>query len=318
MQFRSQPKYSSSLHCNGSVLHLTTRLYKDYVRRYLSLLYVLVALLIVLAATTSVQPIPLQHAFDKIFGDKDMTYLVILPIVIIVISVIQAIATYSSAILMNRFGSGLTADMRTALFSHLLNSDLDMYANHGSGHLLSRVAGETIGISIGIQRFFSAWARDAITSIGLIAVMFYQSGELTIIALCVLAVSYYPLSRITKRLKKLAVQLNETTIGLNARLLESFEGIRVIKAFAKEVSEADKIGGYILDIKAANNRLARISSLTPPLMQVLGGMAVAFVIWYGGYELIQGELTQGELIAFLTSLLMLTKPVKSLTSSGAT
>ena len=318
MQYQSTlSPHSSSLHRTDSILHLTKRLYKDYVSRYLSLLYALVALLILLAATTSVQPILLQQAFDKIFGDKDVTYLVILPLVIVVISAIQAIATYSSALLMNRFGSGLTADMRSTLFSHLLKSDLDLYANHGSGHLLSRVAGETIGISTGIQRFFSAWARDAITSLGLISVMFYQSFELTVISLCVLAVAYYPLSRITKRLKKLSVQLNETAITLNARLLESFEGIRVIKAFAKEESEADKIGGYILEIKTANNRLARISSLMPPLMQVLGGMAVAFVIWYGGYELIQGELSQGELIAFLTSLLMLTKPVKSLTSSGA-
>jgi subfamily B ATP-binding cassette protein MsbA len=179
MQYRSsQPTHSSSLHRTGSILHLTTRLYKDYVRKYLSLLYILVALLIVLAATTSVQPILLQQAFDKIFGDKDVRYLVLLPIVIIVISAIQAIATYSSALLMNRFGSSLTADMRSALFSHLLNSDLDLYANHGSGHLLSRVAGETIGISIGIQRFFSAWARDAITSLGLIAVMSIKAVSL--------------------------------------------------------------------------------------------------------------------------------------------
>ena len=302
---------------NGTTRPLATRLYRDYVHKHLKLLFATSALLLIIAATTSVQPLLLQQTFDKVFKAKDLTYLTLLPLAIIVICIVQAITTYYSTILMNRFGSSLTADMRTDLFRHILDNDIAFYAAHDSGNLISRVAGETIGISIGVQRFFNVGARQLITSMGLVLVMLYQSIDLTAISLAAFALAYYSIRRITKRLKKLVRQFNETSILLNSRLLESFEGIRVIKAFAKEEFEVNKISQCIDDIKSVNNKMAGIASLTPPLMQSLAGVAIAFVIWYGGYHVISGRMTEGELIAFTTSLLMLSKPVKSLTSSGS-
>ena len=304
-------------HFDGHTRLLATRLYKDYVHKHFRLLIATSALLLIIAATTSVQPLLLQQTFDKVFQGKDLTYLTLLPVAIICLCIVQAITTYYSTILMNRFGSSLTADMRTDLFRHILDNDIDFYAAHDSGNLISRVSGETIGISIGVQRFFNVGVRQLITSMGLILVMLYQSAELTVISLAAFALAYYPIRRITKRLRKLVRQFNENSILLNSRLLESFEGIRVIKAFAKEEFEVTKIGQCILDIKAVNNKMAGIASLAAPLMQCLAGIAVAFVIWYGGYQLINGKMTEGELIAFTTSLLMLSKPVKSLTSSGS-
>jgi len=301
---------------DGATPLLVKRLYKDHVRRYHRLIIATLGLFLIIAATTSIQPLLLQQAFDKVFQGKDLTYLTLLPIAIIVLCVVQAITIYYSSILMNRFGSSLIADMRTDLYRHIVNNDIDFYAAHNSGNLLSRVAGETKNISIGVQLFFNTWVRQLITSIGLVIVMLYQSVELTAISLSAFALAYYPLMRITKRLKKLVRQFNESTILLNSRLLESFEGIRVIKAFAKEDVEAKRIGQYISDIKLLNNKMAGVASLTPPLMHILAGIAVAFVIWYGGYQLIHGRMTEGKLIAFIASLLMISKPVKSLTSSG--
>ena len=140
---------------NGTTRPLATRLYKDYVHKHLRLLFATSALLLIIAATTSVQPLLLQQTFDKVFKEKDLTYLTLLPIAIIFICIVQAITTYYSTILMNRFGSSLTADMRTDLFRHILDNDIAFYAAHDSGNLISRVSGETIGISIGVQRFFN-------------------------------------------------------------------------------------------------------------------------------------------------------------------
>jgi len=300
----------------NEAIPLIKRLYHDYIRHYIGLIFAVIGLLLILSASTSLQPLLLQQAFDKVFKEKDITYLTLMPIAIILICTVQAVASYYSALLMNKFGSGLIADMRKDLYRHIIDNEIEFYSSHDSGNLLSRVTNEIIGISNATQVFFNAWARQAITSAGLIVVMLYQSVELTLISLSALAIAFYPVMRITKRLKKLVRQSSEQNAKFNARLLESFEGIRVIKAFAKEDFEINKVGQYIIDIKAISNKIISVSSLTPTLMQLLAGIAVAFVIWYGGYQLIHDRMTEGKLIAFITSLLMVSKPIRSLTNAG--
>lgn len=294
------------------------RLYREYVRKYNKLIITNIFLLLIIAATTSVQPLLLQQAFDKIFREKDLTYLAYLPVVIIALFIMQALTTYYSTILMNRFGTNLIADMRLHLYEHIINNEIEFYDAHNAGNLMSRVAGEIISISNGIQRFFNAWARQLVTSIGLFAVMLYQSVELTIIAVAAFTIATYPLVKIIRRLRKLMHQVNDQNILFSSRLLESFEGIRVIKAFAKERYEVDKISEYIRNVRNINNKMVTVATITPTLMQCLAGFAVAFVIWYGGYQLIHGHMTEGNLIAFITSLMMISRPVRSLTSSGTT
>jgi subfamily B ATP-binding cassette protein MsbA len=298
-------------------MQLVKRLYRDYVRKHYRMMAVTVALLLIISATTALQPLLLQQAFDKVFRDKDLTYLMYIPIAVVVLCVVQAIATYYSNLLMARFGNAIITDTRKDLFRHIINNEIEFYSEHDSGNLLSRIGGETIGIASGVQRFFNAWVKQLITSIGLFMVMVYQSFELTVIALSAFAVAYYPMLKIMRRLKKLVSQSNEKTILMNSRVLESIEGIRVIKAFAKEDFEISKVGQYMYDIEKTNDKVIGVANLTPTMMQILAGVAVAFVIWYGGYQLIHDQMTAGQLIAFTTSLMMISRPIRALTSTGS-
>lgn len=297
---------------------LLKRMHREYIRRYHGLILATIGLMLILSASTSVQPILLQQAFDKVFRGKDLTYLALLPIAIVAISLIQAVTGYFANILMNKFGSGLIADMRRDFYRHVIHNEIEFYSAHDSGNLLARVTSEIIGIANGIQVFFNVWARQVITSLGLIVVMVYQSFELTVITLSALLIAFYPIARITKKLRKLVHRSTEQNALFHSRLLESFEGIRVIKAFAKEDFEIKKISQYISDIRSISNKIIGVSNLTPTLMQVLAGMAVAFVLWYGGYQLIHDRMTEGQLIAFITALLMVSRPLRSLTNAGAT
>jgi ATP-binding cassette, subfamily B, bacterial MsbA len=298
-------------------IQLAKRLYRDYVRKHYKMMAVTVVLLLIISGTTALQPLLLQQAFDKVFRDKDLTYLMYIPIAVVVLCVVQAIATYYSNLLMARFGNAIVTDTRKDLFRHIINNEIEFYAEHDSGNLLSRIGGETIGIASGVQRFFNAWIKQLITSIGLFIVMVYQSFELTVIALSAFAIAYYPMLKIMRRLKKLVSQSNEKTILMNTRVLESIEGIRVIKAFAKEDFEITKVGQYMYDIEKTNDKVIGVANLTPTLMQILAGVAVAFVIWYGGYQLIHDQMTAGQLIAFTTSLMMISRPIRALTSTGS-
>lgn len=293
------------------------RLWRNYIRDYLPHIGAMVALMLLVSGTTSAQPLLLQIAFDKVFTEKNLTYLTLMPLAIVGICLAQAVATYYSNVLVSKFGNALIADFRRDLFRHTIENEIEFYATYDQGSLLSRLTGEIIGLSNGIQMFFNAWVRQFITSCGLIVVMLYQSVELTIIVFLAMAFALHPIVRFTKRFKEIVRLSNEKTAKFNARLLESLQGVKVIKSFAKEDFEIRKIGGYIGDMHQLNDKLIKTANVVPAIMQTLAGVAVAFVLWYGGYQLIEGRMTQGNLIAFIASLLMASKPMRALTSSGA-
>lgn len=276
----------------------------------------IMGLLVIIGASTSAQPQLLQLAFDKIFKEKDVYYLTMLPIAIIITCAIQAAATYYTSLLVNQFSTDLTADMRSAFYRHLIENEIDFYSTHDSGTLISRVIGEISGIVTTVQMFFNTWVRQFITSFGLITVMLSKSTELTFISLSALLIAFYPIRKITKKLKKIARDSGDQNGLFWSRLMESFQGIRVIKAFGKEEHEAARIDHYIGIIRKLNYKMGRVGNLTPALMQFLAGVAVAAVIWYGGYQLMHNKMTEGQLVAFITSLLMVSRPIRSLTSGS--
>lgn len=295
---------------------LLKRLYREFIAHYIPLLLWVVALLFVISGSTSIQPILLQQTFDRVFKAHDTTALTLLPIAIVISCSVQAAATYYTAILMTKFSSNLTADMRSRFYQHLIENEIDFYAEHDSGTLMSRVIGEISGIVNAVQMFFNSWARQFITSVGLISVMLYQSVQLTCISLAALLIAFYPIRNITRKLKKIARDTSEQNGQLYSRLMESFQGIRLIKSYGKEDREIQKINEYINAVRRLSNKMGRVGSLTPALMQCLAGFAVAGVIWYGGYELLNNKMTEGQLIAFITSLLMVSRPIRSLTSGS--
>ena len=294
------------------VISLTRRLYRDYVRKYISQIIIGSLLLIICSAALSAQPLILQVAFDKIFGEKNVSYLVFVPLTIMAVFLVQAVTTYLSFVLFSKFVSCITAEMRKDLFRHVIDYGIEFHSNNNSGNLISRMVNETMMVSAAISTIFNVFFRQALTSIGLVAVMLYQSVQLSAVTLFAFAFAYYPLMRVAKRFKKLAKQHNEKYAEISSVLFEKFSGIRIIKAFGQEAQEIARTDSYIEDVKRINIKSAQVSGITPPLMIILGGLAISFVIWYGGYKLIQGTMTQGNLIAFITSLLMVSRPLRAL------
>ncbi len=293
---------------------LAGRLFRDYVKKYLSQIVLGSVLLIICSAALSAQPLILKLAFEKIFNQKDVTYLTLIPLAIIGIFLVQAVTTYFAGILFNRFVSGITARMRQDLFRHVIDYEISFHSKNSSGGLISRLISETLTISNAVSTLFNVFFRQILTSIGLIAVMLYQSVELSFVSLIAFAFAYYPLMRIAKRLKKLAKQHNEKYAEMSSVLFEKFSGIRVIKAFGQEGGEIARTNEYINDVRQINMKSAKVAGITAPMMQILAGMAVAFVIWYGGHELIEGDMTEPDLVAFITSLLMVSRPLRSIGS----
>jgi subfamily B ATP-binding cassette protein MsbA len=298
------------------LLVLMKRLWKSYVRQHLRMIILTGVLMVISSGATSVQPLLIQQAFDKVFKEKDTFYLMALPLAIIAVFTVQAVTIYYSNFFMGRITNSLVADMRKALFTHVIDNEIEFYSKNDSGSLLSRITGEILHIATAVTNFFNAWCRQLITTIGLFLVMLHQSVELTLVSMVAFVFAFIPLVRITTRLKKLTRQLHDKNGNLHSRLIESLTGVRTVKAFRKEEFEIEKISGYIDEIREASNRTNMISIITAPLMQIVGGVAVAFVIWFGGHQVIQGHMTEGNLVAFIAALMMFSRPVRSLTTTG--
>ncbi len=298
------------------LISLSIRLWKHFIRQHRHSLLMIFVLLVVSSAATSAQPLLIQQAFDEIFKQKNITALVVVPLLIIIVFSVQAATLYASNYMMGKVTNRLIADMRKALFSHIIDNELEFYSAHDSGNISSRLVSEIIHISYAISNFFNAWGRQLITSIGLLGVMLYQSVELTVVSLVGFGIAFMPLRRITVRLKKLNRQVNDRNAHFNTRLIESLTGIRTVKAFRKEAFEIEKLSGYIDEVEAFSTKTNMVSLLSVPLIQIIGGVSLAFVIWFGGNELIQGRMTEGNLVAFISSLMMFTRPVRSLSNSG--
>jgi subfamily B ATP-binding cassette protein MsbA len=292
------------------------RLWREYTRKHLKTILITALLLVISAAATGAQPLLIQQAFEKIFKEKDTYYLVIVPLQIICIFTVQAITLYMSNFIMGRISNAMIADMRKDLFRQVMDNEVEFYSKNDSGTLISRIVSEIIHIAAAISNFFNAWCRQVITSVVLLGVMLHQSVSLTVVSLIAFAIAFIPLRRVTVRLKKLTRQLNDKNGLLNTRLIESFTGIRTVKAFRKEEFEVEKVSNYIDEIEHSSNRTNMISIIPPPLMQIVGGFSVAFVIWFGGHQIVQGHMTDTDLVAFITALMMFARPARSLSNSG--
>lgn len=301
---------------NYKTLTLAGRIYRDYVKKYLGQIITASVLLVIGSAALSAQPLLLQVAFDKIFKEKDVDYLTLIPLAIIAIFLVQALTAYFSNIIMNKFVNSTAADMRRDFFKHVVDYEIEFYSKNNTGNLISRMITEIGLINSAISTFINVFFKQALTSAGLIVVMLYQSVELTFISLIAFAFAFYPISRITKRLKKLARQTNESNAATISALMENFSGIRVIKAFGREQHEINRANNYINQIRSLGNKSSRVASITAPMMILLGGVAVSFVIWFGGHELIEGDMTEGNLVAFITSLLMVSRPLRGIGAMG--
>ncbi|MDX2074129.1 MAG: ABC transporter ATP-binding protein [Alphaproteobacteria bacterium] len=296
---------------------MSRRLWKAYVRKHTGTIILTFVLLVISSAATSAQPLLIQQAFDKIFKAHDTTALVVVPFLIVLVFIVQAVTLFLSNHLMGKVSNSMIADMRKSMFRHVIDNEVEFYSKNDSGSLLSRIISEIIHIAAAVTNFFNAWFRQLITSIGLLAVMIYQSPQLTVISLIAFIFAAIPLRRITVRLKKLTRQLNDENANLNSRLIESLAGVRTVKAFRKEECEIDKMSGYVHQIERLSNKAGMFSVIVAPLLQIIGGISIAFVIWFGGHELLAGRMTEGNLVAFIASLMMFSRPVRSLSNAGS-
>ncbi|CAB5101199.1 Lipid A export permease/ATP-binding protein MsbA [Olavius algarvensis associated proteobacterium Delta 3] len=267
---------------------------------------------LVISATTALSAYLIKPVIDDIFFKGDLTMLKVLPIAVVLIYVARGVGMYGQEYMMNYVGESIIMKFRNTLYARIQDLPLSFFHSETTGVLMSRITHD-VSIAKGmVSSAVTGVLRDVFSVIGLTFVIFYQDWKMAIFAFLVLPAAFYPVIEFGRRVRRVSTGCQEAFADLNSFLHETFSGNKIVKAFGMEGYEkkrfAERTGSYFqLEMKAV---IAR--SLSSPIMEFLGGVGIAFVIWYGGYKVITGASTAGTFFSFMGAVIMLYDPVKKL------
>lgn len=302
---------------SDSTRHLSLRLIREFLLPYRMRFFIGVVCMIFVAAMTAGQAYLLQPVVDDVFMKRDPTMLTVLPLLVIVVAVTKGMAAYGQWFIMNATGQRIICDMQMRLYAHLVRTDIAFFTRNASGALISRFTNDIYAMRNTVTRVFTGVARDVVTLFFLVGVMFYHSWILSLVVFVVFPIGIYPIVRLGKRMRKVARGIQHQLADYTNRLDESFQGIRVIKAYQREEYEIQRNRENIENIYGLYHKAAKISALSSPVMEMLGGIAIAVVIFYAGKQEFSSEgggVSVGALTSFIAAFLLAYRPMKSLST----
>lgn len=266
------------------------------------------------AASTAATAYLIQPALDDIFISRNMEKLNLIPVVVIIVFVIKGISIYGQAFLMNYVGESIIRYFRDSLYSKMQEMPLSFYQGKKTGELMSRITNDVNVIRGMVTTSVTRSLKDFFTVFFLIGVTFYQIWQLAFFSFAILPVAVFPIVHYGKKVRKVTTGCQESMADLTAMLQETFTGAKVVKAFGMEEYEKKKFGVLTARLFALEIKNTIAKSMSSPIMEILAGLAIAFVIWFGGASVIKGTYTTGQFMSFLASVMMLYDPIKKMSN----
>ena len=296
---------------------LVWRLARDFMRPHLPRVALAFSLMGMAAGSTALRAWLMQPVLDRIFVGRDSSLLLLIATGALAIAVVKGLADYGEAVLMNRVGQRVIADVQIALFTRLMRADLAYFHAHPSGTLISRFTSDAVLLRNAAANVLGAIGKDALTVVFLVGVMFYQDWLLALVSFFVFPVAIRPIVGIGRRMRRVSANTQAEIGQLTTLLSQTFQGARLVKAYGMEDYEERRAAGLFERLFALIDRATRTRSRASPMMETLGGAAIAIVILYGGHQVIVGTRTPGAFFSFITALLLAYQPLKSLANLAA-
>ena len=301
----------------SKTLPLVKRLFNDYVRSYKFYIAMAVICMVFAAATTAANAWIMQPVLDDVFLDKNKDMLMILPIAVLIIAIVKGFSEFGQSVLMLLVGQRTIADIQKDMYASLMKADLSFFHNNPSGNLVARFISDVNRLRHSVTTTLTGIAKDTLTLIFLVALMFYRDWELASIAFLIFPLAIYPITRIGRMMRKISAATQNKIGEFSTLLNQTFQGSRQVKAYGMEGYEGERARDYIDEITRLIFKSSRRSTILRPIMEALGGIAVAGVVLYGGIKVIDGETTPGTFFSFLTAFFLAYRPLKSLAGLNA-
>jgi subfamily B ATP-binding cassette protein MsbA len=290
----------------------------EFVKPYWKHLAGAMVCMVFVSAATAGAAYLVKPVLDEIFFKKDLAMLKWIPLAIIGIFIMKGVFDYGQAFLMSYVGQKIIADLREKIYGHIQSLSLSFFTKNPTGTLMSRVMNDVGMVQGAVTDAVTGLLKDAFTLVGLVAVIFYQDWKLALIAMVVFPLAVYPIVKFGRKLRSYSTRSQTSMAELSTILLETITGTRIVKAFNMEDYERKRFAKENRRLFGIQIKSVRVRAISHPLMEFLGGVGIACIVFYGGYNVIQGTATPGTFFSFLAALLMLYEPVKRLSGVNNT
>lgn len=282
----------------------------NYIRPYVKHLAFAIVCIVLAAAANLYVPWIIKDMIDKVLMERDMAMLNLIAGGIIVVFFFRGIFYYGQSYLVSFVGQRVVIDIREALFEKFQRMPLAYFDRHQTGEIMSYVTNDVQALQNALVDKLIELVTESSVLVGSIVLMFYLDWKLTFITLITVPLVGQAMNIFGKKLKRSGIVIQERLADINSLLQESISAVRVVKSFVRERYEIERFHRQNELNFQAEMKNVQLTSLLTPTVEFLAAITVTFILWIGGYEVVQGDLTAGALVAFLTYAVNLANPVK--------
>ncbi len=287
-------------------------LYSRYTKNFLPKILSSIFFSVLVAASTSSIAWLLDPAIKKIFIDKDQSLIIIIPIAIIVAFTLKGFSLYMAKTILIKVAQEVTKILQIQLMKSVIKADANVIDKKHSGKFISHLTFD-IGLMTNlISTVILNLAKDTLTLLGLIGVMFYQNWRLALFALIMIPLASLAAKSLGKRIGKVSTQAQDSSGTLTSYLLEIFKNHRIIQIFQRENYEFSRAEKFINDLKEKMQKILIVMVRASPIMETLTGIMIALLIYFSGKLILNEQLDVNNFFSFLAAMMLAYQPVRSL------
>lgn len=296
----------------------TYRRLLTYIAPYRMYLAVSMVAGLVVSRLTALAALLVKPVLDDIFVHQDANKLYFFPLLIVGLYAARGLSHYVHSYFIQLLGQRVIRDLRNELFAHVQWLPLEYFHRHHTGTLMSRITHDISLMQQAVSTAVNSLLRQSVTMLALIGVAFYRDWFLATCAILVLPLASFCVVEIGRRLRRLSRSSQEEMGRLSTLLEEVLSSIAVVKGFGREGYESERFQARNAAYYELMMRSVRVGELGSPIMEGLGALGVAAVVFYGGQQVIAGATTPGTFFSFLTAVLMLYEPLRKLSRVNST
>ena len=270
------------------------------------------ACMLLISACTSAMGYLLKPVIDQIFVNRDARGLAVIPLLVIGVFLLKSMGTYGQDYFMNYVAQDIIRRLRDKLYDRIQALPLAFFLSERTGVLMSRITSDVNVLRSMVSTAVTGTLRDTSTIFGLAGIIVYMNWRLALIAFVVLPVAFVPVFKLGRKVRRVSTGCQVAMGDMSAFLHETLAGNKIVKAFGMEDHEKRRLHEKTEKLFRLEMKGVIVRSLSSPVMEFFGGLAIAFVIWYGGWEVIKGLSTPGTFMSFLTCTMLMYDPIRKL------
>ena len=294
---------------------LIKRLFSENFKKHFKNYFLAIIAMILIAVTTAASAYIMKPMVEGITGDKNKYHVFMVSVIVVCIFIVKGFATFFNSLYLARAGNSVVAEQQKKVYARILSQGVAFFQKNGQADLLMMVTNYAQMARGVIDLLVTTYVRDLAQVVFLFAVMFYQNWLLTSLSLIIGPLAFLGVRILTKKVKKIMAKEMASLTAIIQVMQETAIGIRVLKAFALEPQMQKRMNSAISDVEQRSNSIALYSAATAPIMETLAGFAIAGVIAFSGVMVIDHGASAGELMSFITALLLAYEPAKRIANT---